>query len=152
MSRDGHSGLLVRVVRRLYVLPLDGIVEIMRPLPVAPLAGVPTYVQGMAVLRGEATPVLDLAALLEGEPAHVPGRFVLARAGTRRVALAVTDVHGVRRDLPATHALPPLARGAAAALEGVGALDQQLMLVLAAARLAPDLPWSLLGVRGEEGR
>lgn len=150
MRRESHSGLLVRVVRRLYVFPLASVVEIMRPLPVAPLAGVPAYVQGLAILRGEATPVLDLAALLEGEPAQAAGRFVLARAGTRRVALAATEVLGVRLDLPALQSLPPLARGAAEALEGIGALDQELMLVLAAARLAPDLPRALPAARDEE--
>ncbi len=146
---EAQPGLLVRVARRVCVLPLGDVIEVMRPQPLVALAGAPDYVRGLAVLRGAATPVLDLAALLDGRPSAAPRRLVLVRAGARRVALAVTEAIGVRGSLPASEALPPLVRDAALALEAVGTIDHELMLVLAAARLVPEAQWRSLDIEFE---
>lgn len=39
----------------------------MRPLPVAAVAGAPDFVAGVAIIRGDAVPVVDAARLLTGE-------------------------------------------------------------------------------------
>lgn len=149
MTLETEPGLLVRVGRRICVLPIGDVIEIMRPQPLASLAGAPAFVRGLAVVRGVPTPVLDLATLLEGEPSAASGRLVTVRAGARRVALAVTEAIGVRRNLPTVEALPPLARDAALALAAVGTIDHELMLVLAAARLVPEAQWTSLDIRVE---
>jgi chemotaxis signal transduction protein len=121
---------------RLLAVPIARAVEIMRPLTVTPLAGAPDYVLGASVIRGQLTPVVDLAALL-GAVDRRPGRFVTVRAGDRQVALAASSVVGVRS--LELEALPPLFENAAGgAIDAIGRVDAELVLVLGATRIVPD--------------
>ncbi len=126
---------------RLCGLPIDRVIETMRPLPVSPVPGVPPYLRGVAIVRGEPVPVLELAALL-GDAAAPPGpgaRFVTVRTGDRVAALAVSAVRGVSTlDTAELRHLPLLADAYAGALDALRARDGDLLLVLGAARLVPD--------------
>jgi purine-binding chemotaxis protein CheW len=125
-------------------LRIEDVVETMRPLPVASLAGVPPFVAGVAIARGEAAPVVNLDAVLGGDAPAAPDRFVLVRAGGRRALLAVDGVLGVA-ELAAGDAAPPLlAAAAGGAVDGLAALDRELMLVLRAGRLVPEEAWKAL--------
>ncbi len=147
--------LIVKTQAHTCALPLEEIIETMRPLPVRPLAGTPPFVRGVALVRGTGLPVLDLGALL-GEPAseapafHGLTRFVTIRAGGRCAALAVASVTGIVAFAETDfEALPPLLAGA----DGVatmGVSDDQLILALQAARLIPADLWPLL-IPDEEG-
>jgi purine-binding chemotaxis protein CheW len=137
------QGLLCRARGRLCALPLAHVAEAMRPLPVEPVAGAPAFVLGLARIRGAATPVVDLGALLgaPGEPAAT--RFLTLRLGGRAAALAVEEVLGVRELGAASGPLPPLLAGAPAeAVAEVGALDGELLFVLEAGSLVPEAPAS----------
>jgi purine-binding chemotaxis protein CheW len=137
-----HRVLTVRAGARMLALPIESVVETMRPMPVEPLAGAPSFVRGLAVIRGAATPVVDVAELL-GTRAETPGRFVTLRLGPRQIALAVEAVLGLSALEPADlAALPPLLDDATrGAVHSVGLLDSQLVLVLRAARVVPDEVW-----------
>lgn len=133
--------LLCRAGARLCALPVEQVLETMRPLPIEPLAATDAVAAGLPLLglarvRGGSVPVVDLAALLE-QPAQAVERFVLLRVAERRVALAVGAVLGVRTLAPA-EALPPLLGTAAqGSVEALSWLDDQLLLRLDAARLVP---------------
>jgi purine-binding chemotaxis protein CheW len=130
--------LLVRAGERLCGLPLDAVAETMRPLPVAPLAGAPPFVRGVAVVRGEPVPVVDLGALVGGAAAEA-ARFVTVRAGGRVAALAVAAVIGVAElDGWDERRMPLVREACAGALESLRARDDDLLLVLGASRLVPD--------------
>jgi len=147
-----RSVLLARVGSRLCALQLGHVVEVMRPLPVTPLEGAAAPVRGLALIRGQPTPVVDLGRLLFGaEPAAV-ARFVSVRlGGGRRAALAVDEVLGVTELPDAPAALPPLLAGAAAsAVASVSRLDAELLLVLEAGRTVPDELWKHLAA-GQAG-
>jgi purine-binding chemotaxis protein CheW len=137
------AALIVRARDRACALRLTDIVEVMRPLPIEPISHAPPGVLGVAQIRGEPVPVVDLGALVDGQagasPA-APGRFVTVRAGDRRAALAVDAVEGFRPLADeALHALPPLLSGARESPIGrLAALDRDLLLVLDAARLVPE--------------
>jgi purine-binding chemotaxis protein CheW len=121
------------------------VIETMRPLPVEALVGAPSFIIGIAVIRGEPVPVVDAARLLGGEPAQ-PRRLVTLRGGRRPVALAVDAVLGVR-DIAAAQlsALTPLAGAIAGELVVViGTLDHRLLVVLQTARLVPDAVFDLI--------
>jgi purine-binding chemotaxis protein CheW len=119
-------------------LPLNQVLEICRPLPVQSMGSAPDFVLGLARLRGEAVPVVDLARLLGLPHGRGPGRFVRLNAGGRRVALAVEGVLGLREvPAPSAESLPPLFNGGLPAVDALGALDQELYLLLSAARLMP---------------
>lgn len=141
--------LVCRTRTRLCALPLRDVIETMRPLPVAPLAGVPPFVRGLSVIRGIPVPVVDLGAILFGLEPPYPTRFVTLRLEARRVALALEAVLGIR-ELPGTlTALPPLLLDASSeAVSAIGSLDEELLLVLEATRLVPDSLWPGLAVEG----
>ncbi len=134
--------LLCRAEARWCALPLRHVVETMRPLPVSPIPGTPPFVTGLAIIRGAATPVIDLARLL-GATDSSPKRFVSMTTQRGRIALAVDQVEGVR-SLPAdiVHSLPPLLQCAdSRVVDLVGALDAELLLVLQITRLVPEDLW-----------
>ena len=132
--------LICRVSSRLCALPLRHVVETLRPLPVAPVAGAPEHVLGLSLIRGVVQPVVDVARLLGQANAGIH-RFVTLAVGGRRAALAVSAVLGLHEvDRIAWQALPPLMRDAGReAVAALGERDAELLLVLDSARLVPDM-------------
>jgi purine-binding chemotaxis protein CheW len=118
----------------------------MRPLPVEPISGVPSFVHGISIIRGIPTPVVDLGAVL-GTPDQMAGRFVTLRIGDKQVALSVNAVLGVLdldtiltiRELP-----PLLQRASKDVVETIGTLDEQVLMVLRAGWELPDEVWHAL--------
>ncbi|MGA2344181.1 MAG: chemotaxis protein CheW [Steroidobacteraceae bacterium] len=142
--------LLCRIGSRIGALTLKDVREVMRPLPIEPLAGTPPFVLGLAIVRGFPTPVIDAGRLLGPIDLPSPARFVSLRLGERSAALAVDAVLDVRSlaagDLKE---IPPLLREAGADLvSAIGALDTELLLVLEAARLVPESIWSAIEASG----
>ena len=136
------QALLVRVAGRTCAIPVEHVVETMRPLAIDTLTGLPPWVSGVSIIRGAPVPVVSLSTLCT-ETASPPGRFVVARAGERRVALAVDTVLGVFQLAPNTvGSLPPLVQHAAAeAIEALGSIDRELLLVLDSAKMIRDEVW-----------
>jgi purine-binding chemotaxis protein CheW len=143
--------LFCRARSRLCALPLSGVVETMRPLPVKPVVNAPRFVAGLSLIRGHPVPVVDLGALLAGGEPDSPTRFVSLRVDSRRVALAVEEVCGIR-DLPDTLGSLPglLAHASAELISAVGSLDAELLFLLETARLVPESVWRRLDA--ETGR
>ena len=142
--------LLCYVGQILAGLPVASVVEAMRPLPIQPLDGTPSFVLGVSIIRGVPTPVVDAAMLIGAPTAGRPERFVCLRAGDRFVALAVERVLGVR-ELPETElrALPPLlAHARPEVVSAMATLDAQLLLVLQTARVVPESVWQALAKVG----
>ena len=140
MAEPSRDVLLVRSGARLCALPVADVVETMRRLQVAPLAGTPSFVDGVAVVRGEPAPVVNLDRILGGGGGDVAGRaarFVRVRCGARAALLAVDEVLGVRA-LSVEGAPPLLSAAAHAAVEAVAAADGSLLVLLRSARLVPD--------------
>jgi purine-binding chemotaxis protein CheW len=144
LSKQSRT-LVVGVKGRLCAVPLTHVIETMRPLPVEPVSNVPSFVQGISIIRGIPTPVVDLGALL-GTPNGVADRFVTLRVGERQVALCVGSVLGVRElDTSKIGKLPPLLQGASKdVIEAMGMLDEQLLVVLCAGWEIPDEVWQAL--------
>jgi purine-binding chemotaxis protein CheW len=131
--------LICRVGQRRCALPVGVVIETMRPQPIAPIVGAPDAVLGIAMVRGSATPVVDLSAMFDARSTAV-GRFVTIRAAVRIIALAVDEVIGISAlDRASLRALPPLLGDArTSAIESIGSADNELLVVLRAARIAPE--------------
>lgn len=146
LAEGKGMALLLGLEGRVCAVPLAHVIETMRPLPGEPISGVPSFVRGIAIIRGVPTPVIDLGAVL-GTPIERPERFVTIRAGERQVALSVKCVFGVREieTIVAIGELPPLLQGAAAdAVEKVGTLDEQVLLVLRDGWELPSEVWNAI--------
>jgi purine-binding chemotaxis protein CheW len=142
LIRGGMPGstpwLVCRVGTTLCALPIEQVIEVMRPLPVIAIAHAPDCVLGMCVMRGEAVPVVDVARCLSAQ-AGEPTRFVAVRAGARRIALAVDAVAGtVELSSARVAQVPPLLSAANAAMEAVSTLDNALLMLLESGRVLPD--------------
>ena len=148
-STASRLTLLCRVHHFVCALPLEHVIETLRPLSIEPLAGAPGYVCGVSMIRGTAVPVVDTGLLLGSEQAR-PTRFVTLRAGSHTVAIAVDSVIGVRALGAAdTASLPPLLRAAGNdAVASLGSRDRELLLVLESARLVPELLLDRLASEG----
>ncbi|HVW24990.1 MAG TPA: chemotaxis protein CheW [Polyangiaceae bacterium] len=141
-----NTMLLCRARARLCALPLGHVIETMRPLPLRPLGGMPSFVKGVSVIRDAPIPVVDLGAVLGLEDDARPERLLTVRAGERHVALAVESVIGVRTvDVTALDVFPPLlGESNADKVALLGALQGELLLVLRAGRLVPESIWAEL--------
>ena len=130
-------------------MPLATVRETMRPLPVQALPSDLPGVLGVSRIRGMATPVIGLAALLGGV-AGTPGRFVRMDLKGRAAALAVEEVVGVRRiEERMLLGLPPLLQGVRTeVVQSIATRDGELLLVLDAMRIIPEWAWELLRTGG----
>jgi purine-binding chemotaxis protein CheW len=156
MHREDASGtassigrplaLLVRTGEHTCALPIENVVETMRPLPIEPVAGMPLFVRGLTIIRGTPVPVVALSTLLGAGQESDSQRYVLLRTDNRYVALTVQEVLGIRELEPLLlRAWPPLLGEAHADLiAALGTLDQRLLLVLQTARIVPDAVWQVL--------
>jgi purine-binding chemotaxis protein CheW len=140
------KALVVGLKSCLCAVPLTHVIETMRPLPVERIAGVPSFVQGVSIIRGIPTPVIDLEAVV-GTPNEGVERFVTLQMGDRQVALSVNAVLGVRdlggvmtmREVP-----PLLHRASNEVIETIGTLDEQVLMVLRESWELPDEVWHAL--------
>lgn len=138
--------LLCRSGGRLCAFDVAHVRETMRALPVEAVPEMPPFVLGMAMIRGVASPVLDLACLVGQAPGRPARRFVTLRLEGRALALALDEVIGIRAvaagDLAAV--APLLQDADAGMVQAIATLDEQLMVVLRAGRLLTDAAWRAL--------
>jgi purine-binding chemotaxis protein CheW len=136
---DRKAWLLCRAGTMLCALPIEQVIEIMRPLPIEQIGGAPRYVRGLSVIRGGAIPVVDLGQILSDRDTR-PTRLIAVRAAARTIALAVDSVVGISSVAANKFTqLPPLLREAAAdTISAIAALDGALIFILEAARLVPE--------------
>jgi purine-binding chemotaxis protein CheW len=82
-----------------YALDIMRVREIIHPLPVTPVPRTPVFVEGVARLRGDVLPVVDVRKRfgLPATPATTRTRFLVVVVGTRRLALVVDEVCEVLR-------------------------------------------------------
>ncbi len=153
VGQGGRRALLIcRVGTRLCGIPLEHVLETMRPLPVAPLPQLPAFVDGLSLIRGRPTPVLDARRLLgQGAGLAACERYVTLRLGARSAALAVDAVLGVRQlELSRLGELPPLLREPGNDLVlALSTLDRELLVVLEHSRLLPESVWTAVSARAE---
>ena len=148
------SLLLCRANSRLCGLPVEAVIETMRPLPIAALPEMPEFVLGISTIRGKPVPVVDVGRLLGAAQGSDATRFVTIRTGARQTALAFDSVDGIytiaRQSLSA---LPPLLRGMRdGVVEHIASLDSDLLLVLRSVNIIQEPIWSSLVVQGAQER
>jgi purine-binding chemotaxis protein CheW len=136
--------LVITADHRVCALPLCAVSEVMRPLPIEPFAGTPPFVVGASIVRGRATPIVDLAALLSSARS-LARRLVTLRVddGARVIGLLVDDVLGIRH--LAIDETPALLRDVDdARVLALGRLDDALVRALELGRTVPEGVWDRL--------
>jgi purine-binding chemotaxis protein CheW len=160
------AALVVNAGGTLCGIPLRCVVEIMRPLPIEPLATSVNAVVGLALVRGKATAVVDLRLLLRAAErlesssssfSSSAQRFVALRVRLRLESgaheehvsvLRVDQVYGVHRFAAAQLAsLPPLFSNTNAPVDAVSLQGAELVLMLGTTRLIPPEVWTLVAAK-----
>jgi chemotaxis signal transduction protein len=96
-AKSGERLVVFSLAGARYAAPVANVVEVGQPLPTTAVPNVPSWVLGVANLRGEVLSVVDLAAYL-GLPATTsPGRMMIVRTGAEAVTsgLVVDSVTGM---------------------------------------------------------
>jgi purine-binding chemotaxis protein CheW len=153
-KNNPHAGLFLicRSAGYLCAIPLGKITEIMRPLPLERIpdpssdaaSHLPTCLIGASVIRGTLMPVISLARLLGAE--STPARFISIKLGGRAAALAVDEVNGIHQleESGNTEISPLLQALENTAVGTIATLDNELLLILQAARLIPENVWAAM--------
>jgi len=95
----GLEVLVCRIGEGRVALPLVAVQEVVPVAATAPLPEAPIWVQGLLDLRGEAVPVLDVAARIDRRQSKVAisDQVVVCRERGRSLGLLVHEVLGVQR-------------------------------------------------------
>lgn len=139
------TALVFRAGPLFCALPLDEVIETMRPLAIQPLAGTAPFVRGLSIMRGAPAPVVDVAQLLLGDDVGTVRRFVAVGTDRGPVAFATGEVLGIRSvgDAGATRQHAELLGGAPMRLvAAVGTFDSAPLLVLQSMRVLADEIWA----------
>jgi twitching motility protein PilI len=91
-------GIGFRAGSRLFVSGIDEISELLAPPALTPVPGTQAWLMGVANVRGNLVPVIDLARFLFGERTQHTERtrLLVVRQGGGSVALVVDEVFGQR--------------------------------------------------------
>lgn len=122
--------LLVTLDDLRLALPLDAVVEVLPALAYTPLPTAPPVVVGVANLRGEPLPILDLRIRLAGEPRdpHPDHHVVVCRVADRSVGVWLDHVTGLE-EIAADDLVETSKVARAEHVEGVGLLPDGTVLV-----------------------
>ncbi len=123
--------LVVELGEAVYGMDSEAVREVVPLQAGTRLPGAPPWIRGVMNLRGQLVTVLDLTHRLTGSPTRNPeGSTVVVQSGARTIGLVVDDVRDVQEvevsdagDLP--HDSP-----ARALLNGMGRLDERVVLVV----------------------
>ncbi len=129
---------------QLFGLDINAIREIRAWSPVTRVPGVPSYIAGMANLRGQILPVIDLAARLGWGSTQVSERhaIIVVQIGAQMVGLIVESVSDlVQVPADSLQQAPTMAESEESAfIEGLAPIGERMVLVLRLEALAgPEL-------------
>ena len=134
---DSTSALTQWLVFRLqshdYALPIGDVVEVLRMVALTPMPQAPTWLAGVANLRGRVIPVIDLRRRLAVGPPETPGLstpIIVVQARGRTVGLLADSVSEVLTLADDAIAAPDALAGPDHAVEGLARAGGRLILTL----------------------
>jgi purine-binding chemotaxis protein CheW len=125
-----HQLLLFRLAERICGIELATVREILPSRAATRLPGAPSYVRGIANVRGTVVTVMDLVERLCGHPARADGSLMLVEHGERVIGVVVDEVLEARPlpadgwETPVGDVLPD------GVVYAMGELDDQVVLLL----------------------
>jgi purine-binding chemotaxis protein CheW len=130
---DLRKYLAFGVGDEMYGLPIEVIEEIIKPLPTTPVPRTAAFVLGIANVRGNVMPVIDLAARLKlraGERER-SARVLVVRSDGERYGVLVDSVHDVRAIAPESlEEAPTTIGGKGDFVAALARVSGQLLIVL----------------------
>jgi purine-binding chemotaxis protein CheW len=128
-ARDVITALVISAGRETYAMPIDQLTAVYENIAVAPVPCVPSFVAGIANIRGHILPVLDLAVLLNVPREDTERRaLIVVSDSDSSVALAVEAVGEVTTFLKQDLTSIPGAYLQGVMQDGVAVLDVAAIL------------------------
>lgn len=123
-------------------VPSKAVAEVTRPLPVASLPNSPEWLAGIANLRGEVIPVLNLPKLLDKESSETSNRakFVVLQSGDAAFAFVVDKLSEIVT-LP-TKSIEPLQEKVSPNIFGKAEFKSNTLYLIDADRILSSLALS----------
>ncbi|MBA3868135.1 MAG: chemotaxis protein CheW [Anaerolineae bacterium] len=123
---DMVSVLVIQAGGETYGLPMDSLMAVYMEHTIIPVPCVPSYVAGIANIRGEIMPVFDLAVLLKAPVSETKHALIVASSNENSVAFCVESVGESRTvQLSSLQAVPPMLNEAY--LQGISADGMALL-------------------------
>jgi purine-binding chemotaxis protein CheW len=93
------EALLFELERETFAVPLASVLEVLRAVAIRRLPNAPAVIEGIIDVRGDLVPVVDVRSRfrLAAKPLELSDHFVVAEAGSRRIALRVDRALGLMR-------------------------------------------------------
>lgn len=95
-ERQQWNGVFFRLRGFEMVMPIDQVAEIVDMPPVSAIPGVKPWVIGLANMRGNLLPVVDLGQFIFSDDVAAQGRLLVIRYLGAQVGLRVDAVYGMR--------------------------------------------------------
>jgi purine-binding chemotaxis protein CheW len=145
LAERGRQWIVAYLDQTAYAIPSDRIAQIEMAERITPVPNAPSFVRGVAFLRGEVVPVVDLRVRLGLAPLELglASRTVVVEVGQRRVGLLVDRAREVIYARDDEIVPPPESAAGASHVEGVIARQDRLLLVLDVEKVvaaAPEAP------------
>lgn len=133
-ARDVAELLTFWIDSEEFAIDIQAIQQILKVPAITPVPRTPKQILGITSLRGIIVPVVDLRSFLgiASRESTRESRVLVLRAEGDPIGLLVDRVSSVQRlDRNTIEAIPrTMIRGASDALEGVGRLDDRLLIIL----------------------
>ncbi|BAS28787.1 chemotaxis protein CheW [Limnochorda pilosa] len=146
-DESGNQVVIFQLGGDRFAVGVTDVREVLRTPPLTRLPGAPPYVRGVANLRGEVVPVVDLRMKLGApENPHHDSRVLVCELEGEAIGIEVDDVQEVSTlDQSQIHAAPrQWSDEARAPLTGIARVEDELILVVDLPRLLKaDLEVSL---------
>jgi purine-binding chemotaxis protein CheW len=129
---DTVSALVIQAGGETYGLPMESLTAVYMGHTIIPVPCVPSFVAGIANVRGEIMPVFDLAALLKVPSDGTKRALIVASSNDNSVAFCVEAVGEARTvQLSALQAVPPMLNEAylnGISADGMGMLNVEAII------------------------
>lgn len=135
--------LSLRSSTTICAIPIKDISEVMRPLPLNVIPDSPIFLLGISVIRGHSIPIVDFGTLVGLNKSKPPEKYVVLKVESRKVALAVENVMGIKKlSRGFMDQLPPLFQNVHPdIITQIGILDEEFLIVIRASKLIPIEVW-----------
>jgi twitching motility protein PilI len=95
-ERRQWNGVFFRLRGFELIMPIEQVAEIVDMPPLSSIPGVKPWVMGLANMRGNLLPVIDLGRFIFGDEVAAQGRLLVTRYAGTLVGLRVDAVYGMR--------------------------------------------------------
>jgi purine-binding chemotaxis protein CheW len=120
------------IAGQVFGIPIERVVEIIKPQKVFTIPGLPDFLSGVMSLRGSIIPLIDLRRRFGVDPSGKKERLIVTRFGGEKTGFLVDEIREILAISPADVSPPPsFFRGFRTEyITGLGRKDDSIIIIL----------------------